>query len=221
MNDKYNLTKDENIFLAKRNVVDSIWKSANLEGIAVTFPETQKIYDGGNIEHLRIDEIVTINNLKHAWQFLFSTIDSEIDFNYISSINNLVGSNLIETPGKMRIYEVKMGGTEWIPELPTQEKLQKCLNEIKNLENQTEKAIKLMCKLMKMQLFNDGNKRTAMLIANHELIKNGKGIITVSEENKIEFGVKLIAYYENEGKINELVEFLYQKCLYGIEKNKK
>lgn len=218
MKDKYNLTKEENIFLAKRNVVDSIWKSANLEGIAVTFPETQKIYDGGNIEHLRIDEIVTINNLKHAWQFVFSTIDSEIDFNYISSINNLVGSNLIDMSGKLRIYEVKMGGTNWIPELPTKEKLESVFSELKNISCSTEKTIILMCKLMKMQLFNDGNKRTAMLIANHELIKNGNGILTVSEENKVEFGTKLIEYYENEEKLNELINFLYEKCLYGIDK---
>lgn len=100
MENKYNLTQEQNIFFAKRNIVDSLWKSANLEGIAITFPETQKIFDGGNVEHLRVDEIVTINNLKHAWQFLLSTIKSEVDFNYISSIHSLVGSNLVESPRK-------------------------------------------------------------------------------------------------------------------------
>lgn len=100
MENKYNLTQEQNIFFAKRNIVDSLWKSANLEGIAITFPETQKIFDGGNIDHLRVDEIVTINNLKYAWQFLLSTIKSEVDFNYISSIHSLVGSNLVESPRK-------------------------------------------------------------------------------------------------------------------------
>ena len=46
MNNKFNLTREENIFVAKRNIVDYIWKSANLEGIGVTYPETQTIYDG-------------------------------------------------------------------------------------------------------------------------------------------------------------------------------
>ena len=49
MENKFNLTREQNVFVAKRNIVDCIWKSANLEGIAVTFPETQKIYDGGNV----------------------------------------------------------------------------------------------------------------------------------------------------------------------------
>lgn len=100
MQDKFNLTQEQNVFLAKRNIVDSLWKSANLEGIAITFPETQEIYDGGNVAHLKLDEIVTINNLKYAWQFIFSTINSNLNFNYISSIHSLVGSNLIESPRK-------------------------------------------------------------------------------------------------------------------------
>lgn len=33
MKDKFNLTKEENVFIAKRNIVDYIWKSANLEEI--------------------------------------------------------------------------------------------------------------------------------------------------------------------------------------------
>ena len=30
LKDKYDMTMQENIFYAKRNIVDSIWKSANL-----------------------------------------------------------------------------------------------------------------------------------------------------------------------------------------------
>lgn len=167
MIDKFNLTQSQNIFFAKRNIVDSLWKSANLEGIKITYQETQAIYDGGNISHLRVDEIVTINNLKHAWQFLLATIDSEINYNYISSVHSLVGSNLVESPGKIRVYDVKMAGTNWRPELPTKEKLETLLEDINKYNCETEKYIILMCKLMKMQLFNDGNKRTSMLIANH------------------------------------------------------
>lgn len=72
---------------------------------------------------------------------------------------------------------------------------------------------------MKMQLFNDGNKRTAMLIANHELIKNGRGLILVAEKHKVKFETKLIEYYENEEKLEELKKIVYEKCLYGIDMN--
>jgi len=217
--DKYNMTVEENLFLAKRNIVDSMWKSANLEGIAVTFPETQAIYDGLNVAHLRIDEIQTINNLKHAWQFILNSIDANIDFNYLSSIHSLVGANIVDSAGKLRTFEVSMGGTSWKPELPSMGKVEKLLEEYNNsISSKTDAILTLMCKLMKMQIFNDGNKRTSMLVANHELIKNGKGIISISNENKIEFGNKLISFYEDDNKLEELKQFIFDKCLDGIEK---
>lgn len=110
-----------------------------------------------------------------------------------------------------------MAGTKWKPEMPSLEKLSIIIEEIKTIKSKTEQAITLMCKLMKMQMFNDGNKRTAMLIANHELIKNGRGIISIPQENKVEFGVKLIEYYENEEKLEELKKFIYVNCLNGIK----
>ena len=39
LEDKYNMTQEQNIYFAKRNIVDSIWKSSHIEGINVTFPE--------------------------------------------------------------------------------------------------------------------------------------------------------------------------------------
>ena len=45
MKNKFNLTVEENIFIAKRNIVDYIWKSARLEGINVTFPQTYAIIE--------------------------------------------------------------------------------------------------------------------------------------------------------------------------------
>ena len=119
--------------------------------------------------------------------------------------------------GQIRVYDVMMSGTNWRPELPSKEKIEELLKNVNNIETETERILILMCKLMKMQIFNDGNKRTAMLIANHELIKLGRGIISISEENKVEFGTKLIQYYENEDKLDDLINFLCEKCLNGVD----
>jgi len=209
---KYNMTLQQNIFVAKRNIVDYIWKSANLEGIVITYPETQQIYDGGNIAHLRVDEIVAINNLKHAWQFVLNSIDTEMDYTYICSINALVGNGLVNDAGNLRAYDVRMGGTEWQPQLPNKEDIENLLKEVQEIKNVTEKAIVLMCRLMKMQPFNDGNKRTSMLAANHELIKGGAGIITISQNDKAIFGRELINYYETDN-MQGLKDFIYNNCI--------
>ncbi len=43
--DKYVLTKEQNVFLAKKLIVENIYHSAKLEGCNVTFPDTKTILD--------------------------------------------------------------------------------------------------------------------------------------------------------------------------------
>ena len=216
MKEKYNMTKEQSIFLAKRNIVDSIWRSSHIEGIDVTFPETQQIYDGGNVARLRIDEIQTINNLKHAWLYILNSIDEEENLNFLKSINSLVGTNLVDRAGNIRNYEVRIGGTNWIPKLPDEEEVSKKLEEFNKIECITEKAITIMCYLMRTQFFTDGNKRTAMLFANKIMIKNGKGIISIPVEKIEEFGKKLTNYYETNN-MEDLKNWIYENAIDGIE----
>lgn len=215
MEDKYNMTKDQNIFFAKRCIVDSIWKSSHIEGIDVTYPETQKIYDGGNVARLRIDEIQTINNLKHAWLFVLNSIDVENNLNLLKSINSLVGSNLVDKAGNMRTYEVSIGGTTWKPKIPNENEVSAQLQRLSEIKCVTDRAISIMCYLMRTQFFSDGNKRTAMLFANKIMIENGKGIINIPIEEDINFGEQLIKYYETDN-MEELKQFIYDKCIDGI-----
>lgn len=216
MKEKYNMTKEQSIFLAKRNIVDSIWRSSHIEGIDVTFPETQQIYDGGNVARLRIDEIQTINNLKHAWLYILNSIDEEENLNFLKSINSLVGTNLVDRAGNIRNYEVRIGGTNWIPKLPDEEEVSEKLEEFNKIECITEKAISIMCYLMRTQFFTDGNKRTAMLFANKIMIKNGKGIISIPVEKIEEFGKKLTNYYETNN-MEDLKNWIYENAIDGIE----
>ena len=215
MEDKYNMKKEQNIFFAKRCIVDSIWKSSHIEGIDVTYPETQRIYDGGNVARLRIDEIQTINNLKHAWLFILNSIDAENNINLLKSINSLVGANLVDRAGNIRTYEVSIGGTNWKPEIPNEDDVANKLNELLSIECVTDRAITIMCYLMRTQFFSDGNKRTAMLLANKILIENGKGIISIPVDDDINFGEELIKYYETNNMEN-LKQFIYNKCINGI-----
>ena len=214
--DRFNMIKESNIFLAKRNIIDLIWKSCHIEGINITFSEIQRIYNGGNISRLRIDEIQTINNFKHAWNYLLNSLDVIDDIHFTKSINSLIGRNLIDRAGEIRIYEVKMGGTTWKPEIPDENKVKENLAKIKeNSVSITEEAITKMLYLMKTQFFNDGNKRTSMLLANKILISNGKGILSVPIELDVEFGELLINYYETND-MEKIKRFFYDNCLDGI-----
>lgn len=77
------MTREDCIEYAKRMIVDSIYREARVEGINVTFPETSKIYEGGVIDSLTYDDITKIVNLKHAWAFLFDSLDYPFDIRYM------------------------------------------------------------------------------------------------------------------------------------------
>lgn len=47
------MQKEENIILAKKYLVDSIYRSINIEGIAMTFLETQMICEGCYCQELQ------------------------------------------------------------------------------------------------------------------------------------------------------------------------
>ena len=40
--------------------------------------------------------------------------------------------------------------------------------------------------------------------------------VSISEKNKVEFGTKLIEYYEDENKLSVLISFIYNNCIDGI-----
>lgn len=216
MNSKYNMTKNENIFFAKRNIVDYIWKSANLEGIGVTYPDTQAIYNGMSISGYTIEEINAVNDLKHAWQFLLEHIDDTLDLRYVKKVHMLLGKFTIINAGSIRRDEVRIGGTEWIPDLPDEKESETEIARIVNSElPPLEKALDMMLYLMRVQLFYDGNIRIAMLMGNKIMIENGQGILSVKQQDIKEFYTLLIAYYETNQK-QDLKQFLYDHCIDGM-----
>ena len=218
MEDKFNLTPEQNLFLAKKVLVTNVYNGAKLEGINVTYPETQTILDGVNVTSLKLDEINTVLNLRDAWKFMLSNIDEEFNLEYLCKINSFVSRNESLEWGVLRNGKVGISGTDYIPEIPTREEAEAKLDEILKEQNITKRAIKLMLKGMRYQLFWDGNKRTSLIAANKIMISNGKGIITIKEEFLNEFN-KLLTEYYTTNEIAKIEKFIYDKCIFGLEMN--
>lgn len=220
MINKFNLTREQNVFVAKRNIVDYIWKSANLEGIDVTYPETQVIYDGGVVNGLTVDNVIAINNLKYAWQFILENEGIEYDFKALCHLHKLTCDKLVldGNLGRLRTTPVSIGGTSWKPQFPVESQIKEELEQLLNQpeKSKTEIAIEVMLWIMRRQMFIDGNKRVAMLFANKIMIDNGCGIITIAQENQQTFFEKLINYYESGDNTN-LKQWIYETSIDGID----
>lgn len=224
MKNKFNLTREQNVFIAKRNIVDYIWKSANLEGIDVTYSETQAIYDGGVVNGLTVDKIIAINNLKYAWQFILENDDIDYDYKALCQIHKLTCDKLVldQNLGRIRTTPVNIGGTNWKPQFPIESQIKEELERLLNQpeKTKTEIAIEIMLWVMRRQMFIDGNKRVGMLLANKIMIDNGCWIITISQENQPTFFEKLIKFYETGDNI-DLKQWIYETSIDGIDLNNK
>ncbi len=222
MKNKFNLTREQNIFVAKRNIVDYIWKSANLEGIDVTYFETQAIYDTGVVNGLTVDNIIAINNLKYAWQFILENDDIEYDYKVLCQLHKLTVDKLVleQDLGRIRTTPVNIGGTSWKPAFPIESQIKEELEELLNQKEKTktELSIEIMLWIMRRQMFIDGNKRVAMLFANKVMIDNGCGIISIAQENQPMFYDKLIKFYET-GEMQDLKQWIYDTSIDGIDLN--
>lgn len=220
MENKYNFTLEQNIFLAKRNLVDNIYSNARMEGLNVTLSQIKTILDGINVPELKIDEIQCILNLRDAWKFVINNINETFDINFICKVNELVARNESISWGTLRNGKVEITGTDYIPDIPYKEKVEQDIFNILEIENPTEKAIKYMLYGMRSQLFWDGNKRTSTICANKIMIENGCGIIKVPD-NKLESFTTLLSEFYSTNNKEKIKQFIFDNCIDGINFNIK
>ena len=210
------MTKEDNIFFAKRKLIDNIYKSAILEGIAVTFADTYSFMNNVNTGNISIDDMLKLKGLKDAWEYVLNTIDEELTIDYIKKIHFQVckGQNIFPL-GDFRDKCVGVTGTSWRPKLPIECNYEKELKDIMSISNDLDRCISLFCWIQRSQMFLDGNKRVANLVANKEMIRYGQGIIAVPVEKIGEYFVLLINYYETND-MTCIKEWIRNNCVDGI-----
>ncbi len=203
--------QDTAIEMAKRLIVDSIWKSANLEGLGTTFPKTEAILANAPTE-TRTEEVLFIVNMKRAWQFLLENLDAPNNLMLLREYNKIVGEMLFRGNGEIRTFPVQIGGTTWEPELPDISNISEKLSETDSIKNPEIKALKYFCLATRGQFFPDGNKRVAQLAANKILIKNNIGIFQIPIEKLEEFKTLLIDFYETDSD-GKIISFMTENCI--------
>lgn len=215
MENKYKMTLEQNIFLAKRNLVDNVYANARLEGINITFHQTKTILEGVNVPSLKLDEIQCVLNLRDAWKYVIDNIEENFNLDFVCKINEYVSRNESLEWGKLRSGRVEITGTEYIPPILDREETQKEIDEILKIENETQRAITYMLYGMRKQLFWDGNKRTSTIAANKIMIASGAGIIKVPDNKLEEFNTLLTEFY-NTNEMEKISKFIYENCIDGI-----
>lgn len=205
----------DNIAFARANMKASIYDQAVLEGVATSFPQTEEIIEGGKVSGMTATDVQKILNLKHAWEFILDrdVIASRSDYYMLCHIARLVNEGFFIEGGRIRGVPVTIGGSSYVPPLPSEYDVKEQIREITESGGEpADVAIRLCLYCMKTQVFLDGNKRAAVIFANHYLIAHGGGFLVIPENEVPEFKRLLVGYYEGED-ISIIAGFMKEHCL--------
>ena len=138
----------------------------------------------------------------------------------MKNINSVVAKMDSLAPGEFRNgsgFVATLRG-DFIPPNVNEQAEKKYLQELleNNNKSTTEKSIELMYHLMRNQIFWDGNKRTATLIANKYMIDNGAGLINIPLDYWDEWN-KLISDYYYNNDMSKIKEWTYKVGIHGID----
>ena len=165
--------------------------------------------NGDNLATESTRTAAIVNNLNHAWQYLFDHVNDPVDWQTISDYNRLVEQGLETNPGKPRTSCVHISGSTYIP--PAYTDLNDVFVQLEAVRQEStpeRTACRLFAVSCREQWFDNGNKRTAVMSANHYLIQQGAGVFALPPEHMSgEFQTQLLAYYES-GDIEPFMRWL-------------
>ncbi|MDR1017722.1 MAG: Fic family protein [Lachnospiraceae bacterium] len=220
---KYELSKKEELYVLRQDLVALIYNTGKFEVLNTTFFQIQEIVKYGRANGVSVDDVITIVNLKKGFELIGTDYSSYYQF--MLDVNKLVAAEDALIPGEIRTGDTQVSliaNETYIPAIP---KIKEVIECFANIEREsittTEKALEVLLYITKVQLLWDGNKRTALIIANKVLFDGNNGVLNISEDYFEEFNRKLSDYYQDEDKKEEIKQFMYDNCIFGINyKNK-
>lgn len=212
--DELSIDVVNNIAFARANMKMNIYDQAVLEGVVTSFPQIAEIIDNGKVSGMTATDVQKILNLKHAWEFILDrdVVASCSDYYMLSYIARLVNEGFFTEGGRIRGVPVTIGGSSYVPPLPNELDVKEKIQKIAEQDDEPINiAIELCLFCMKTQIFLDGNKRAAVIFANHYLISHGGGFLVIPEKEVSKFKQMLVKYYEGED-IAVIADFMKVYC---------
>ena len=220
LNSKRPLSKEAIEFL--QDVVNLEWtyNSNGIEGNTLTLKETKVVLEGITIGGKSIREHLEAINHKNAIEYLESLLNEKdrISEWNIKELHQLILKGIDnKNAGKYRNNNVFISGAKHIPPeyIKVPELMEKLIINYNNWNKYHPiiRAALLHGELVKIHPFIDGNGRTARLIMNMDLMKNGYVPVIIKKEDRLKYYealdkahttkdytdfIKLVADEENE-----------------------
>ncbi|QIW62426.1 Fic family protein [Mycoplasmopsis gallinacea] len=174
-----------------KQLVNILQGQVYFENLLITKLETENILNSDFLSQ-NDEKFIIATNIKNAWKFIFETYDLDITPAYILQLHKILMKDLDFNYGNFRNINVNVTGSKYKPPLLIKNQYYELLED--NIEN-IKDIYSLPLLIAREQFFNDGNKRTATMLIQKELLKMGK-IFNLDLDVCKPYRRALLKYYE-------------------------
>ncbi|MFT4532333.1 MAG: Fic family protein [Candidatus Saccharimonadales bacterium] len=206
----------------ERFVIEFSWKSSKIEGNTYTLLETEKLIREGLKKSDRSDfETAMILNHKKAYEFILEQSKDthpELSRRVLEQIHSLVVADLGIGVG-LRSAAVGISGSLYRPlslGYKIEEQLEELISCINAKSSPYEKALIAVLGESYLQPFEDGNKRTARVLANGLLLQSGHAPLSYRSVNEQDYKEACLIFYE-QNSIQEFKKIFIEQYVFGAE----
>ncbi|MDE0064572.1 MAG: Fic family protein [Gammaproteobacteria bacterium] len=189
-------------FRVRKVLEEVVYDTVYLENNPFTFPEVKTLMDGITVGGHRLSDANQVLNQAASWRELLSQVEASrfvLDAANVKRLHTLVAREEALTWGEFRNDRVSVAGTDYQP--PAHAELdavfQRGLRTLSSIADVHERSIATFLFGALNQFFFDGNKRTARLLMNGQLLQAGYDAITIPARRKEEFNRTMIGFYDS------------------------
>jgi len=221
---KNELSKESPAILKReweRLIIELSWKSSEIEGNTYTLLETEALLKEMQFAQGKEKaEAQMILNHKKALDFILANKDylKEINLEKIKQIHELL-TEKIDIKKDFRNHPVGITGTLYRP-LPKRNEIEiameKLITALSGLQDPFMQALVVLAMVAYIQPFEDGNKRTARILANAILHAHDKAMLSYRNINALEYKKAMVLFYE-QNNISYLKEIFLEQFKFSVE----
>lgn len=185
----------------ERLIIELSWKSSKIEGNTYTLLDTEKLILENKVAAGKSkDETTMILNHKDAFNFVRAHIDvfKKINLANLEKLHSVLVHNLSVGLG-LRKAPVGVLGSKYRP-LDNVHQIRDAMDDLfkalARANTPYEKAMLILVGLSYIQPFEDGNKRTARMLANAVLLAHGCAPLSYRSVEEKDYREAMLVFYE-------------------------
>ena len=206
--------------------VNFAYNSCKIENDNITYYDTREIFDKDGVTSYTgsLRNLFEIQNAKIAYKKILEAFDNKtpIDEDFVKQIQkNLTRGTYDEIryrkgerPGEYKKHDYVTGINEvGASSIDVKDEMNELLNEMKNVQDKDAliAAAYFHAKFENIHPFSDGNGRCGRLLMNYILLIHNHPPIIIYEEDRKDY-YSALEEFDNEIKIDKLIEFLKKEC---------